>query len=537
MPDKISAKDVFKSRKSYGEEPAKKKGKFSLKLPVGKVLVGGLLLGGFALYTGLNTYTVAENEAVYAINNLKPSERVAIDRSEGLNLPFVDTALHLPWPLGGSDAAAPWPFGGHAVIPLSGDFSGTIQTPMYNTRIETLRYSVPAESQDAFMLRYGPFAFGTNVLERLVENDDNSFQGIVDAVTADGRQVDGATQALFSDVNSAVAFVLRGRSVEEINVMKDDQVFMKYLTNEVEKLLGGLVDIEEFDIGTVTRAQGVITFTTADGFPVDVMVSYGGSSFGRSGGTTIDSNVVRSVLGQYYLMEYRSGSLPAYIKDELTTALGVAAPAAAQPGVSRWASRLDETGGYGISPSPSTQPRTLIVNLGNAQDLFYRTFFNSGMIAFENDVAGERVDAGDLEGAIEMYEGVVEYSHLFPLNDAAQADVADAMYSLGFLYEDLSAMAYTDGAYDASKEFLGRAAGNFAEFVRMAPVNHPQRNAVMQHLYMNYGEFLDSSSFRINPDAEANLEDWYGPLPEEAQPAETPEATPAAPEATPTPDE
>lgn len=506
---------------------------FSLKLPVGKVLIGGLVLGGLALYGGLNTYTVGENEAVYVINNLKPSERVAIDRSEGLNLPFVDTALHLPWPLGGSDAAAPWPFGGHAVIPLSGNFSGTIQTPMYNTRIETLSYSIPEESQDAFMLRYGPFAFGTNVLERLVENDDTSFQGIVDAVTADGRPLDGATQALFSDINNAVAFVLRGRSVEEINAMKDDQIFMSYLTNEVERLLGGLVDIEEFDIGTVTRAQGVITFTTADGFPVDVLVSYGGSSFGRSGSTAIDPVVVQGVLGKYYLMEYRTGVLPAYIRDELTTALGVSAPASQQPGTTDdyWLSRLE---GYG-SVSSTAGSRTLIVNLGNAQDMFYRTFFNSGMIAFENDVAADRVDAGDIEGAIEMYEGVVEYSHLFPLNDTARADVADAMVSLGFLYEDISAMAYNDGAYDAAQEFLGRAATNFADFVRIAPATHPQRNAVMQHLYMNYGEFLDSSSFKINEDAEADLEHWYGPLPEGAQPTPTPQVTPAAPAPTPTP--
>ena len=529
---RVSANDVFKSRKSYGEEPAKKKRKFSLKLPVGRVLVGGLLLGSAALYTGLNTYTVGENEAVYAINTLKPSERVAIDRSEGLNLPFVDTALHLPWPLGGRDAAAPWPFGGHAVVPLSGDFSGTIQTPMYSTRIETLSYSVPEESQDAFLLRYGPFAFGTNVLERLVENDDNSFQGIIDAVTADGKQVDGATQALFSDVNNAVAFVLRGRSVEEINAMKDDQVFMNYLTNEVERLLGGLVDIEEFDISTVSRARDVITFTTADGFPVDVLVSYGGgSSLGRSGGTTaIDPKVVQDVLGEYFLMEYRTGQLPAYIRDELVAAIGVPVSGSQQTSEARWASRID-----GFTPSGTTSTsRTLIVNLGNAQDLFYRTFFNSGMIAFENDVAADRMDAGDLEGAIEMYEGVVEYSHLFPLNDAAQADVADAMFSLGFLYEDISAMAYTDGAYDASQEFLSRAAGNFAEFVRIAPAAHPQRNAVMQHLYLNYGEFLDSSTIRINPDAQADLESWYGPLPEEAQPTQAPEATP---EATPTPDE
>lgn len=522
----------FDLHRKAPEEKRKKK-RFSLKLPVGKVLVGGLLLGSCALYTGLNTYTVGENEAVYSVNNLKPSNRVSIDRSEGLNLPFVDTALHLPWPLGGSDSAAPWPFGSHAVVPLSGDFSGTIQTQMYNTRIERLSYSIPEDSQDAFLLRYGPFAFGENLMERaVVENEDFSFQGIVDAVTEDEEGVNGATQALFSDINTAVAFVLRGRSVEEINAMKDDQIFMSYLTNEVERLLGGLVDIEDFDIGTVTRAQGVITFKTADGFPVDVLVSYGGSSFGRSGSTAIDPVVVQGVLGKYYLMEYRTGQLPPYIRDELTTALGVSAPASQQPGTTDdyWLSRLE---GYG-SVSSTTGSRTLIVNLGNAQDLFYRTFFNSGMIAFENDVAADRVDAGDIEGAIEMYEGVVEYSHLFPLNDTARADVADAMVSLGFLYEDLSAMAYNDSAYDAAQEFLGRAASNFADFVRIAPASHPQRNAVMQHLYMNYGEFLDSSSFKINEGAEADLEHWYGPLPEGTQPTPTPQATP---EATPTPSE
>lgn len=519
--------------------PEQKKGK-GLKLPkiglpkigLKKLIVGGAALAALGLYTFGNTYSVGPNEAVYSFNSIRSAEnRVRVYQGSGIDLPFIEHNLHLPWPLGGGDAPGGWPIGAHAVVPLAGTFRGTVKTPMYNSFIEDLTYSVDDNDVDAFVLEFGRYAMATTALERVAEGDDFSLTGMIEAVREDGGEVDAATEALINRIDDVISFVQRGKSVEEINSMKDDPVFMAYLINEIEEMIP-TIHIETLRLGDVTRNKDVITVTTADGCLVDVQVLYGSTSAGWSTSTSVDAEVVQQVFAEHYLMELRSGELPEYINQELADALGVDEQSLTTLGqYERLARANAEAQTQGASVPRTT--RRLVVNLGNAQDQFYRKSFDSGMLAFGMGVAQERMAMGDLEGSVEMLLGIVEHAYMHPLSPQAQVYVSDAMLDLGWLYEGLAQTAYIEGDYEASAGHARNAAKYFLDFLNTAPAGHPELDDIADHLHSKYGELFDWSGLRMRDGAEVDLDKYTpegtSPAPTEEAPAEeTPEATPEA---------
>ncbi len=495
--------------------PEKKKGKgFGLKLPkpsLGKIAlvgIGGLAIGGYA---AMNHYVVDSDEAIYAIN----FGEVAFEYDEGWEVPFTDTRVHFAWPF--SDVA-PFPFSKHAVVPLGGSFMGTVRGTMYDTQVEKLTFHVKDVARDAYMMRYGPYAFGTTAMEEVVRNDVHGLSGIIDAVREDGKNVDGATQALLGDINNALWFVLKGKSVEEINANLNDPEFMRYLVDEIEELVD-LIEIDNLVLGNVTKKTGVVTFTTADGFPVDIYATLGGKV------TTLDTAAVQRVLGQYSLMQFRHGTLPNPIRDELVAELGIGLETVAEQRFrGNYVERLEGWSTYSPSGNTASNPsRTLVVNLGNAEDQFYRMFINSGMIAFQRDLAAERVEAGDINGAIKTLEGVVEYSDLFSGSEQTRREVVDARYTLGILYEDLALVAGFDGDAEAEYENSREAATYFMDFLKTAPKDHPQYDAVVENIFLHYGRFIDFSQWDLISKEEPAV---VQTIPEEQTPESTPVPAP-----------
>ncbi len=491
-------------------EQKKKKGKgFGLKLPsisLGKVAfagIGALAIGGYA---AMNHYVVDSDEAIYAINFGK----VAFEYDEGWKVPLTDTRVHFAWPF--SDVA-PFPFSKHAVVPLGGSFMGTVRGTMYDTPVQKLTFHVKDVARDAYMMRYGPYAFGTTAMEEVVRNDVHGLSGIIDAVSRDGKNVDGATQALLGDINNALWFVLKGKSVEEINANLNDPEFMRYLVDEIEELVD-LIEIDDLVLGNVTKKTGVVTFTTADGFPVDIYATLGGKV------TTLDTNAVQRVLGQYSLMQFRHGTLPNPIRDELVAELGIGLETVAD----RRAGGIDGWSAYSPSGNTASNPsRTLVVNLGNAEDQFYRMFINSGMIAFQRDLAAERVGAGDIDGAIKTLEGIVEYSDLFSGSEQTRREVVDARYTLGILYEDLALVAGFDGDAEAEYKNSREAATYFMDFLKTAPKDHAQYDAVVENLFLHYGRFIDFTQWDlISEDPEEPVVVQTPVAPEGQTPVSTP---------------
>lgn len=537
---------AFDRIRQRAPEQEKKKG-FGLKLPkigmpkIGfkKILFWGTVGTAFGAYTLGNTYSVGPDEAVYSINTVRSAaNRVRVYQGSGIDLPITQTNLHLPWPLGGKDAPGGWPIGAHAIVPLADTFKGTVENTMYKQFIEELTYSVDQKDVEAHVLEFGRYAMATTGIERAVEGDDFSLTGFAEAFREDGEEVEGASEALLDRIYDVISYVQSGKSVEEMDAMKDNPVFIAYLIHEIEEMIP-TINIETLVLGNVTRQPNVITVTTADSVPVDLQILYGGTKYGWN--STLDEQeeeIVKAIFANHYLMELgSSGELPAQIHEELSMALGIDLEDLTSLAKYERFERMsmEETlSGYS---SWNANTKALVVNLGNAQDQFYRKSFDSGLLAFGVSVADERMATGDIEGAIQMLLGIVEHAYMHPLNAEAQAYVADSMLDLGWLYEGLATTAYIQRDYETSQEYAQSAGTFFLDFLRYAPTGHPEVDNIGDHLHSKYGDMFDWDTLERLDDAVLDLDKYStgtsapAPVEEEAVPVEE-EATPVEGEET-----
>jgi len=487
------------AEKPTRQEPVqeKRKGLHLPKLAFGKLAVAAAGLGLIASYGLTGTYRIQEGEAAYAMSLLSYGQTVRVDMDQGLHW----------WP--SNAAAPPWPFGSTAVIPLAGEYEKvTVSTPLYSTEWAAIGFSARPGAEEAFTLRYGPYAKSTDILQELLNRGDRS---VLDVVRENGRDVSGVEQVVLSEIQNAMATVLRGKSVEEVNRLKDDPVFMAYLESEVENAMP-LIDITSLDLEIVRRQPGVITVHTADGFDLDVLLNVRAGT-GSSG--LVNAAVVQEVFGEHYLMEFRSGQLPSSVNEELTSRLGlqnVIAPNYMDPD----------------SRALGTQ-RLLKVDVSGARDQFYRTFFNSGVLVTQIRFADDLASVGDLEQAVAMYQGILEFEKVAPLSEGATGVVADAKFALGIIYEDLATAYMLNGDQDGARVYLRQGIFYYLDFMRTAPADHPQRLIVSRHLTETYGGALNYDRVEINDEAfDKNFDQFFDGLMPPADVPEEAESTPAA---------
>ncbi len=509
----------FKNRMPQPDTGKKKKKKRrEFKLPKGKIGVGLLIGGAVVGYAATNMYFTGPDDAVYAIN----MGHAAVELQEGWDLPFFEDQVHLTWPF--SDVA-PFPLSSHAVVPLSVDFQGTIKGSMYSVHVNDLDFQVRDNAIEAYVMRYGSYSFGEKFLQTALENDVHGLTGLVEILQEGGGEVDGATQAVQSDIYNALWFVLKGKSVEYINQNMADPVFVDYLIDEIEDLIPS-IQITNLDIDAVYRSDGVVSFTTADGFLVDMYASRDHKVL------DLDEEKLQEVLGQYNLMEFRHGTLPVGVKEELVATMGLdVQTVATQDRLSRMEN--PELMGLGFNSGGS---RVVTFELGNAEEQFYRTFFNSRILTNQYVDSLERLDANDLVGAADILEGVVEYSKLFPLTPQSEKDMMQVLFELGFIYEDLSITADFEDDFELWEDYHKKAGFYFLEYLQ-TPRPHTQKTAITEHLWLSYGDIIDFSQLEIDLEADLGApvqevqevvpegEEVTGPTEEAPVEEETPEAT------------
>ena len=446
----------------------KKKGR-KLKLPrlvpkvnllkLGLVAVPLSLLGAYA-YTG--TYEVEENEAAYTLNMLNSDSPFGVDTEPG---------LHWPWPVGD---IPPWPLGKHTVIPLRGSFQGfSAKSSLYTIDFKSLVYSVNPDDVESFVLDYGPYAWST---EPLQEIKDAELSDWIEIITRDRKSLDVVNEVLLSDIITKIEGVQAGKSVEEMNHLKNDAAFMAYLITEVERDLPFL-DISVLKIDSVRKNPGVVTVRLADGNLVDMRISLSNG--------TVDPAVVQGVFADNSLVELRSGILPKYLHDELAEALGINL---------NENTRGSEFIGFQEDYTPAP---TLKVDLGNAQDLFYRTAFPGAFISFVEDMAAQQKALGNLERSISLYRGVLEYSRLYSLEGDALRDVSNSKLALGVIYHELAEDAKDGVNGEYLQAYRGEAAILFRDFLSTASDQDPNFAYVVATLYTSYGDLLDFSELRL----------------------------------------